>query len=101
MYNRAEGTEPKMKTKLFLIFVSFTLAVRSQPSAGEDNELREFREEVMEELEVIFLKFRTYISWQTVKTQIRLFLEEQSDQGVHCLYFHLHRKLLFLRSKMS
>ena len=25
--------------------------------------------------------------WQT---QIRLLLEEQSDQGLHCLLFHLH-----------
>ena len=29
-------------------------------------------------------------SWQTVQTQIRLLLEEQSDQGLHCLLFHLH-----------
>ena len=28
--------------------------------------------------------------WQTVQTQIRLLLEEQSDQGLHCLLFHLH-----------
>ena len=27
---------------------------------------------------------------QTVSTQIRLLLEEQSDQGLHCLPFHLH-----------
>ena len=27
---------------------------------------------------------------QTVETQIRLPLEEQSDQGLHCLLFHLH-----------
>ena len=26
---------------------------------------------------------------QTVQTQIRLLLEEQSDQGLHCLPFHL------------
>ena len=29
-------------------------------------------------------------SGQTVQTQIRLLLEEQSDQGLHCLQFHLH-----------
>ena len=29
-------------------------------------------------------------SGQTVQTQIRLLLEEQSDQGLHCLLFHLH-----------
>ena len=27
---------------------------------------------------------------QTVQTQIRLLQEEQSDQGLHCLLFHLH-----------
>ena len=35
------------------------------------------------------LSFRTDKSGQTVQTQIRLFLEEQSDQGLHCLLFHL------------
>ena len=28
---------------------------------------------------------------QTMQTQIRLLLEEQSDQGLHCLPFRLHR----------
>ena len=36
------------------------------------------------------LSFRTGRSGQTVQTQIRLILEEQSDQGLHCLLFHLH-----------
>ena len=40
---------------------------------------------------VIFLSFRTDKSGQTVQTQIRLLLEEQSDQGLHCLPFRLHR----------
>ena len=31
------------------------------------------------------------MSGQTVQTQIRLLLEEQSDQGLHCLPFRLHR----------
>ena len=35
---------------------------------------------------VIILNFRTDRSGQTVQTQIRL--EEQSDQGLHCLLFH-------------
>ena len=35
-------------------------------------------------------KFWTDKSGQTVQTQIRLLLEEQSDQGLHCLLFHLH-----------
>ena len=34
--------------------------------------------------------FGTDESGQTVQTQIRLLLEEQSDQGLHCLLFHLH-----------
>ena len=39
---------------------------------------------------VMNLNFRTDKSGQTVQTQIRLLLEEQSDQGLHCLLFHLH-----------
>ena len=39
---------------------------------------------------VMILSFRTYRSWQTVQTQIRLLLEEQSGQGLHCLQFPLH-----------
>ena len=39
---------------------------------------------------VITLSFRTDRSGQTVQTQIRLLLEKQSDQGLHCLLFHLH-----------
>ena len=40
---------------------------------------------------VMTLSFRTDRSGQTVQTQIRLLLEEQSDQGLHCLLFPLHR----------
>ena len=36
------------------------------------------------------LRFRTDRSGQTVQTQIRLLLKKQSDQGLHCLLFHLH-----------
>ena len=39
---------------------------------------------------IMILSFRTDRSGQTVQTQIRLLLEEQSDQGLHCLLFHLH-----------
>ena len=39
----------------------------------------------------MILSFRTDRSEQTVQTQIRLLLEEQSDQGLHCLPFRLHR----------
>ena len=37
---------------------------------------------------VMILNFRTDMSGQTVQTQIRLLLEEQSDQGLHCSLFH-------------
>ena len=40
---------------------------------------------------VMTLSFRTDRSEQTVQIQIRLLLEEQSDQGLHCLLFDLHR----------
>ena len=39
---------------------------------------------------VMTLSFRTDGSGQTVQTQIRLLLEEQSDQILHRLLFHLH-----------
>ena len=39
---------------------------------------------------VMILNFCTDRSGQTVQTQIRLLLKEQSDQGLHCLLFHLH-----------
>ena len=39
---------------------------------------------------VMTLSFLTDRSGQTVQTQIRLLLEEQSDQGLHCLLYHLH-----------
>ena len=38
----------------------------------------------------MILCFRTYRSGQTVQAQNRLLLVEQSDQGLHCLLFHLH-----------
>ena len=39
---------------------------------------------------VMILSFWTDKPGQTVQTQIRLLLEEQSDQGLHCLQFPLH-----------
>ena len=38
---------------------------------------------------VIILNFRTDRYGQTVQTQIRMLLEEQSDQGLHCLLLQL------------
>ena len=40
---------------------------------------------------VMILSFRTDMPGQTVQTLIRLLLGEQSDQGLHCLPFCLHR----------
>ena len=40
---------------------------------------------------VMILSFWTDRPRQTVQTQIRLLLEEQSDQGLPCLPFRLHR----------
>ena len=45
---------------------------------------------------VMILSFRTDRPGQTVQTQIRLLLEEQSDQGLHCLPFRLQRLDLLL-----
>ena len=39
---------------------------------------------------VMTLSFWTDRSGQTVQTQIRLLVEEQSDHGFHCLPFPLH-----------
>ena len=46
---------------------------------------------MMKNITVMILSFRTDMPGQTVQTQIRLLLEEQSDQGLHCLPFRLHR----------
>ena len=43
------------------------------------------------QITVMILSFRTDMPGQTVQTQIRLLLEEQSDQGLYCLPFRLHR----------
>ena len=49
---------------------------------------------------VMTLSFRTD-TVQTVQTQIRLLLEEQSDQGLHCLLFHLRLLEAFLCCKAN
>ena len=50
---------------------------------------------------VMILSFRTDRPGQTVQTQIRLLLEEQSDQGLHCLPFRLHRLDLLLYGRAT
>ena len=48
----------------------------------------------------MIISFWTDRPGQTVQTQIRLLLEaEQSDQGLHCLQFHLHFLNALLYSK--
>ena len=49
---------------------------------------------------VMILSFRTDMPGQTMQTQIGLLLEEQFDQGLHCLPFRLHRldSLLYSRA---
>ena len=39
---------------------------------------------------IMILHLQTDRFGQTVQTQIRLLLEEQSDQGLHCLLLNLH-----------
>ena len=39
----------------------------------------------------MILSFQTDMPGQTLQAQIRLLLEEQSDHGLHCLPFRLHR----------
>ena len=50
---------------------------------------------------VMILSFQTDMPGQTVQTQIRLLLEEQSVQGPHCLPFRLHRLDPLLYSKAT
>ena len=38
----------------------------------------------------MILSFQTDRCGKTEQTQIKLLLEEQSDQDLHCLLFHLH-----------
>ena len=54
----------------------------------------------------MILSFRTDMPEQTVQTQIRLLLEEklleeQSDQGLHCLPFRLYRLESFLYGRAT
>ena len=49
----------------------------------------------------MILSFRTDRPGQTMQTQIRLLLEEQSDQGLHCLPFRLHGLDLLLYGRAT
>ena len=44
---------------------------------------------------VMIISFRTNRSEKTVQTLIRLLLEDQSDQGLHCLLLHLQTLLCY------
>ena len=50
---------------------------------------------------VMVISFQTDNSGQTVQTQIRLLLEEQSDQGLHYLQYCLHLLDALLYGKTS
>ena len=50
---------------------------------------------------VIILNIGTDMSEQTVQTQIRLLLMEQSDQGLLCLLFCLHLLNTILHCKIQ
>ena len=50
---------------------------------------------------VIILNIGTDRSEQTVQTQIRLLLKEQSDQGLLCLVFCLHLLNTILHCKIQ
>ena len=50
-----------------------------------------FENVIIQTITVMILSFQTDRPRQTVQTQIRLLLEEQSNQGLHCLPFRLHR----------
>ena len=50
---------------------------------------------------LMILSFRTDMPGQTVQTQIRLLLEEQSDQDLHCLPFRLHSFDSFLYGRAT
>ena len=50
---------------------------------------------------VIILNIGTDRSEQTVQTQIRLLLMEQSDQGLLCLLFCLHVLITILHCKIQ
>ena len=65
-----------------------TVSPRGMQCPGMELETRLGRGDT--ETYVMILSFRTDRSGQTVQTQIILLLEEQSDQGLHCLLFHLH-----------
>ena len=52
-------------------------------------------------LTVMILSFGTDWIGQIVQTQIRLLLEEQSDQGLHYFQYHLHPLDALLDGKTS
>ena len=49
----------------------------------------------------MILSFRTDRSGQTVYTQIRLFLKEQTDQGLHCSQCRLQHLDALLYAKAT
>ena len=82
MYTNTEG---------MIMTLTFALAGTTQPSMELFLWFDILTVNKIIEGTVLILSFRINMPRQTVQTQIRLLLEEQSDQGLHCLPFHLHR----------
>ena len=61
-----------------------------QGAHSDDSDQTVWISKLIQVITVMTLSFPTDRSGQTVQTQIRLLLEEQSDQGLHYLLFHLH-----------
>ena len=66
----------------YLLFYHKYNTVESVPDIPVNHQITKYT--------VMTLSFRTDMPGQTVQTQIRLLLKEQSDQGLHCLPFRLH-----------
>ena len=87
----------KIQTALILwfywVYQQFRFLLRNKNSHFTHNEV--WRSSLSQSFKisttVMILSFRTDRPRQTVQTQIRLLLEQQSDQGLHCLPFRLHR----------
>ena len=74
----------------YLLRLSLPQKSVGRKSVGRITDYSNMTSAVYHERTVMILSFRTDMLKQTVQTQIRLLLEEQSDQGLHCLLFHLH-----------
>ena len=77
---------PVIVTK-YTLLISFSLFC---PDQSTSDSVSVPKPTLLMKLSDLFQCFRPDRSGQTVQTQIGLLLEEQSDQGLHCLQFPLH-----------